>query len=494
MTEGESKLPDLPRGWMWTRFDQILDKFESGGRPKGGSKNIETGIPSIGGEHLTYDGRFNFSNVRYVPVDFFKKMNRGKIKREDILIVKDGATTGKTSIIRDDFPFSEAAVNEHVFLVRPFQDIDKLFVFYYLYSSDGQDYVRKNFRGTAQGGIAQSFFVDTFLPLPPLSEQRRIVAKIEELLTRLDAGVEALKKIQLQLKRYRQSVLKSAFSGKLTAEWRKAHKGEFEPASALLEKIKEERKKSGKYKELALRDTTDLPELPDGWVWARLNDLKQSIQYGTSEKANNDTTGIPIVRMGNIQDGKLVFENLKYLPHTYPQLADFILEDGDILFNRTNSAELVGKTATYRGSHLNAIFASYLIRIKVNNEVCIPDLITYFINSFYGRSYIGSVVSQQVGQANLNGTKLALMPIPLLSFAEQKKIVDEIDRHFSIADEIEATVEQSLKQADRLRQSILKKAFEGKLVPQNPDDEPAEKLLERIKAEKIKIAQKYLKE
>ncbi|RLC08866.1 MAG: hypothetical protein DRI24_22695 [Deltaproteobacteria bacterium] len=132
------------------------------------------------------------------------------------------------------------------------------------------------------------------------------------------------------------------------------------------------------------------------------------------------------------------------------------------------------------------MFASYLIRARVNKNAYSPDLLSAFINSFYGRQYIASVVSQQVGQANVNGTKLSSMSIPLPPLTEQHRIVAEIERRLSVADEIEKTTDQSLKHAERLRQSILKKAFEGKLVPQDPDDEPASVLLERIKAEKAK--------
>jgi len=155
------------------------------------------------------------------------------------------------------------------------------------------------------------------------------------------------------------------------------------------------------------------------------------------------------------------------------------------LFNRTNSAELVGKTAVYRENHPKASFASYLIRVQLHPDV-LPDSVSFYINSIFGRQYIASVVSQQVGQANVNGTKLANMPIPLAPLAEQHRIVAEVERRLSVVQELEQTISASLKRATRLRQAILKRAFEGELVEQNPRDEPAEALLERIKGnEKI---------
>ena len=184
------------------------------------------------------------------------------------------------------------------------------------------------------------------IPLPPLPEQHRIVNKIEELFTRLDAGVEALKKIQLQLKRYRQSVLKAAFEGKLTAEWREAHKSELEPASVLLEHIKAERKKKlgSKYKELPPVDTSELPELPEGWGWASLAQISWNSGYGTSEKCAYESTGYPVLRIPNIVNNKINLIDLKFTKSNL-QLDDREqLSIGDLLVIRTNgSKDLLGR-------------------------------------------------------------------------------------------------------------------------------------------------------
>jgi len=280
--------------------------------------------------------------------------------------------------------------------------------------------------------------------------------------------------------------------GELTREWREAHRGELELASVLLERILEERRArweaehpGKRYEPPTPLDADDLLALPEGWVWATVEQISEMRQYGTSEKANVDPSGIPVLRMGNIQDGKLDFSDLKYFPEEWPKLDDFVLQDGDVLFNRTNSADLVGKTAVYKAFHPRAVFASYLIRVRTS-DAYLPDFLSSCINSFHGRRYIASVVSQQVGQANVSGTKLSKMPIPFPPLSEQQHIVAEVEQRLSVADEMEKAVEQSLKRAERLRQSILKRAFEGKLVPQDPSDEPASVLLERIKAEKAR--------
>ena len=146
----------LPHNWVSVPLSSLLTTLESGSRPRGGVNGISSGVPSIGGEHLQADGGFNFTNIRYVPLDFAAKMNRGQIAVGDVLVVKDGATTGKVSFVRSGFP-EPAVVNEHVFIARPSPQLVSAYLFYYLYSPAGRDGIMLDFRGAAQGGISQSF-------------------------------------------------------------------------------------------------------------------------------------------------------------------------------------------------------------------------------------------------------------------------------------------------------------------------------------------------
>ena len=495
----------LPKKWILVTLEDILLSLESGGRPKGGVKNIKEGVPSIGGEHLTHNGEFDFSNVRYIPKEFYENMKRGKIKRYDVLVVKDGATTGKTSFVSDSFPFKEAAVNEHVFILRTIERVSlPKYLFFWLLSPFGQNSVKENFQGTAQGGINTLFVKNYKIPLPPLAEQQRIVAKIEELFTRLDASVEALKKAKEQIRRYRQAVLKYAFEGKLTEEWRKSFElsilndelkqnsplktqhstfttKNYEPATVLLERIKEERKKKlgKKYRELPPIDTSELPELPKGWVWVRLREIANDINPGfPSGKHNKDNMGIPHLRPMNINfKGKIDLSNIKYIQ---PEKEFDKLIRGDILFNNTNSPELLGKTC-YIKENTNWAYSNHMTRIRVNGSFVNPAWVSYCLHTLFLNGFFKLNCTHHVNQASINTTFLSeRVYIPFPPLAEQQQIVEEIERRFSVVDEVEKAIDNNLKQAERLRQSILKRAFEGKLVPQDPNDEPAERLVERI--------------
>ena len=352
---------------------------------------------------------------------------------------------------------------------------------------------------------------DIELPLPPRDEQTRIVEKLEELLSDLDAGVAELKAAQRKLAQYRQSLLKAAVEGALTADWRatRAKTGEpQETGAALLQRILTERRTrweasqlarfaeqgkiplkgwQAKYPEPVEPSQGDHHKLPPDWTWATVDQISIAQKYGSSAKTSEDATGVPVLRMGNIKDGRLDLGKLKYLPQTHHEFPDLFLEEGDLLFNRTNSPELVGKTAIYRSEIRPCSYASYLIGVKLAPS-CSPEFLSAFINSVYGRAWIKEVVTQQVGQANVNGSKLAALAVPLPPRDEQREIMARLETQLHASFDEEELLERAMKQAAAQRKNILKAAFAGQLVPQDPNDEPASVLLERIRAAKVEHA------
>ena len=222
--------------WKSMTLNEFIT-LESGSRPRGGVRGILEGIPSLGGEHLKDNGSFRFEKIKYVPEDFFKSLNKGQIYPNDIIVVKDGATTGKTSFVDNHFPHKHAAVNEHLFIVRVDPKVaSPKFVFYYLFSSKGQQQILSDFRGATVGGISRNFPLKVTVPIPSLTEQEQIVSELERYLSVVDA-IEATLDAELKsAERLRQSILKHAFSGKLVPQ-----DPNDEPASVLLEKIRNEK-------------------------------------------------------------------------------------------------------------------------------------------------------------------------------------------------------------------------------------------------------------
>ncbi len=208
-------------------------------------------------------------------------------------------------------------------------------------------------------------------------------------------------------------------------------------------------------------------EIPNTWRWVRLADIATNIEYGTSVKCheNCDITDVPVLRMGNIKNGKLEFENLKFATKSLIDLPKLYLNNGDIVFNRTNSRELVGKCAVFSGIDGEFSFASYIIRARVKNHQ--PTFIAEYINSDLCRStQILPFVTQQVGQANFNGTKLKNILIPLPPVEEQKRIVAKLEKAFAEIHRAEKAYQELQTLSDALTKQILQKAIEGKLVPQ----------------------------
>jgi type I restriction enzyme S subunit len=473
----ENSLPELPEGWVWTRLEEIAGKLQSGGTPLTKVKKYyENGkIPFVKIKDMVNENKYLYDTETKITEEGLNNSSAWLVP-ENSLLYSMYASYGVPAINKVKVATSQAII---VFL--PPDDliyVDYLYHFLWSIKPFLRTYIREmtqdGIRGTTQDNLNAAIVSNLPTPLPPLPEQYRIVAKIEELLTKLDAGVEALKKVKAQLKRHRQAVLKSAFEGKLTDEWRKAHKGEIEPASMFLERIKEERKKKakGKYKELPPSDTSELPKPPEGWVWTRLGEVTEIIlgQSPPSSTYNENGDGLPFYQ------GKLEFGNFYPTPRKWCTAPKKIAEKGDVLIsvrapvgptNICPEKSCIGRgLAAIRGlGGIETFFILYSIRT--------------FEHNLAGKG-IGTTFKA------ITGGMLKEFAMSLPPLAEQHKIVEEIERRLSAADEVEKVVRQNLKRAERLRQSILKRAFEGKLVPQDLSDEPAEKLLERIKAEKAK--------
>jgi type I restriction enzyme, S subunit len=457
----------LPDNWATAILADLLLTLESGSRPRGGVRGIDEGVPSIGGEHLSANGKFDFTSVRYVPVDFATKMSKGRIYPEDILIVKDGATTGKTAFVGPDFPFTNAVVNEHVFICRPNPKINSRFLFRYLISKQGQDQILENFQGSAQGGINQTFAPNIIIPIPPFPEQHRIVAKLEALLAKVDACRQRLEKIPTLLKRFRQSVLAAACSGRLTADWRGNHV-DLEPLNSVSERTPPENFK-----------------LPTTWDWLLSTNAFSLVTSGSRGWARYyAVTGAKFLRVGNLNHDSIDLDLKSIQCVQPPKNAEgrrTKVQQGDILISITADVGMVALVKenigeAYINQHvalarpvdnMDRRYLSFFLSAKNGGQ-------EQFLNLQRGATKVG------LGLDDIRNIWIANPPIE-----EQHEIVRRVESLFKIAARIEERYQRAKTQVDKLTQSILAKAFRGELVPQDPNDEPASILLERIKQQEI---------
>ncbi|MBF6221098.1 restriction endonuclease subunit S [Nocardia abscessus] len=329
--------------------------------------------------------------------------------------------------------------------------------------------------------ITRGRFDQTPVAIPPLAEQGRIASALDNHFSRLDAAISALTMAERRQRILSESLISRAVTGRLLG----VEQSPIESGDELRKRILSDRvQKVLRRRAIPAAPGVEFPaEVPNHWAIASIDELAANIEYGSSAKAREREceSDIPVLRMGNLQSGSLDTRALRYLPSNHEDCRKLLLADGDLLFNRTNSAELVGKSAVYRSSLGPMTFASYLIRCQFLDGVE-PEWVNLVINSSYGRRYISSVASQQVGQANVNGKKLAAMPIPLPPLCEQRAILDELDLQRERSVQLRQLTEQAKSRAAALRRSLLSFALAGNLLPQDSADEPASILLANIKA------------
>lgn len=337
-------------------------------------------------------------------------------------------------------------------------------------------------------------------PLPPRQQQQRIVSAIEERFTILDAVTTALQQDKQKLKLARASVLKHAVEGKLTEKWRAEHPAT-ESGQQLLERILTERRakweaeqlakgkdpKKLRYEEPKGPDVSELPELPEEWCWVSLDQLITYLRNGLSDKPNTEPPGHRILRINAVRPMSVDLDEIRFLDLPEKDIEAYFIEDGDILFTRYNgSLDLLGVAGMVRGCIQPTLHPDKLIRVKVQFNGIDPSYVQLASNVGFSRTHIENRARTTAGQTGISGSDLKQMPIPLPSTIEQQQIVSEVERRLSVIEQAEVAIETSLKRIERARQSILERAFSGRLVPQDPHDEPASVLLERIQEERAK--------
>jgi type I restriction enzyme S subunit len=470
----------IPNGWKWIPLGR-LGTWMGGGTPSKANhafwsngtvpwvspKDMKIAVIGETEDKITADAVKN-SSAKYVP--------EGSV----LMVMRSG-------ILRHSFPVAVTdrivTLNQDLRALTPHEGVTPDYIARYLALAANRVLNDCSKDGTTVNSIEVAALERLPVPLAALAEQRRIVTRIDALFAEIAEGEAALEAARKGLDTFRRALLKAAVTGELTKDWRAANPAA-ETGHDVLARIAKDRARIGEPKgrpsggtTVQPLDASALPVLPKSWAWARVGEVISRMEYGTSEKCDFGFDGVPVLRMGNVDFGSLTFAKLKYAPkESMPP----ILQVGDLVFNRTNSAELVGKCAVYKGDISPCSLASYLIRVRFDDTS--PDFAALWINSAFGRKWIAANKSQQVGQANLSGGTLRSMYIPIPPPAEAAEILRRVSEAHSAAADTLALLDAEAADAARLKQSILKAAFEGRLMPQDPADEPASALLARLAA------------
>ena len=478
---------NLKSGWTIACVGDLAEYVN--GRAFKPSEWTDTGKPIIRIQNLNKEA----AKYNYSPLNHEKKY----LVRKDDLLFAWSASLGVYIWHGDD-----AWLNQHIFKVIPKNCTTKYFVFYLLEKITAELYAKAH--GSGMVHVTKGKFESTVILLPPLPEQHRIVAKIEELFSELDKGIENLKTARTQLKVYRQALLKHAFEGKLTAEWREQNKGKLETAATLQQRIQTERaaryqqqladwqaagQKGSKPKvpkaitQITNVELAELPELPDSWDWVKVGAVGRVGTGITPLKGRSDfyaNGNIPWVTSGALND------NFVSVASDY--VTELALKETNLHIYPKHTLLI----ALYGEGKTRGKCSELLIEATTNQAIAAivlggtSEKLRKYMKWFFQKNYSDIRLKSSGGvQPNLNLGIIENTFFPMCSLEEANFIVDAIESKLSEIDQLEQTITTALQQSEALRQSILKKAFSGTLVPQEANDEPASVLLARIKAEQF---------
>jgi type I restriction enzyme S subunit len=446
---------EAPDGWELRRLGDVT-KVVGGGTPSTGTPaNFADsgGHPWITPADLTdYDGKY---------------IGRGRRNLTDQGLAASSATymPAGTVLFSSRAPVGYVAIasnpvttNQGFRSFVPSDQIDSEYLYYALRFL--RPVAEQLASGTTFAELSGSKAANMKVAYPPLDQQRAIAKFLDRANQSERAASSHLLTARRLVERLRQVVLAAACSGRLTADWRKVHANATAPADDLAKLAAQKKQRSAREQPVDL----GLPDLPSSYLVSRIGEAATHLEYGTSQRATAlPGKGIPVLRMGNIRDGQLDLTDLKFIASS-SEIVRLLLEPGDLLFNRTNSPELVGKSAVYRGE-TPTTFASYLIRVRFHPEVAIPEFANYWINSAWGRAWANLAKTDGVSQSNINGSKLSLMPIPLPPIEEQRVIVVRATQLLATATRLLGQVDGATAALDRSSRAILAKAFRGDLHP-----------------------------
>lgn len=361
--------------------------------------------------------------------------NTIKLSSGDIVIPARGNSIGHVKYISCD----EASCTQTTIFFKPFDKSIGKCVYYYM---QGNKHKLFAYHGNAIPQITITSITKKEIPIPPLNEQQRIVERIESLFAKLDEAKEKVQEVVDGFETRKAAILHKAFSGELTAKWREEYHRSIHE-----------------------------------WSNWSIDELCFSLKYGTAKKSKSEGS-VVVIRMGNLQQGEIDWTDLAYTDDP-EDIEKYRLYPGDVLFNRTNSAVLVGKTSIYRGEY-PAIFAGYLIKLDYDRNIIVGDYLNYAMNTIVAKEYCNSVKTDGVNQSNINAKKIGAFVIPVAPKSEQEEIVRIINGLLSKEQAAKDVAESVIEQIDAMKKAILARAFRGELGTNAPTEESAVELLKQV--------------
>jgi type I restriction enzyme S subunit len=493
---GEGEVPfDLPLGWSWSRIGEVCSKTGSGSTPRGGKEVYQAiGVPFLRSQNV-YDDGLRLNDVAYIDQQTHSRMSGTAVFPGDLLLNITGGSMGRCCRVPDDF--KEANVSQHVAIIRTAVRGIEDFLHRLVLSPYFQAFVFDEQTGAGRGGLPKNRMDQIAVALPPLSEQHRIVAKVDELmglcdrleaargnrervrarlaaasLARLNApdpetfqadarfALDALPALTArpdQIKQLRQTILNLAVRGKLVAQ-----DPNDEPAAELLKRIATERmgpqavKKARRNGEVEISSLLAGIPLATGWRWTNIDEIALSMRYGTSTKCEYATPGVPVLRIPNVSDGVVSLDDIKFGPLTEGEIRDLALTAGDLLMIRSNgSLDIVGRSAVVTAKANGMAFAGYLVRLRLSLANIKPEYVWLALNSTDVRDQIEKPIRSAVGLKNVNLTEFGALTFPLPPLAEQHRIVAKVDALMGLCDRLEASLTATTASRRRLLDALL---------------------------------------
>ncbi|MDH5914440.1 restriction endonuclease subunit S [Vibrio splendidus] len=418
---------------------------------------------------------------------------------------------GKTGFLKN-----AAAFNQQINGIAPYHGVNPKFIFFQCQSLFVRRQLEDKATATTISIVNKGNFDEVWLNIPPFNEQSRIVEKIEELFSELDKGIESLKKAKQQLAVYRQALLKQSFEGKLTEQWRKDNADKLPSSEEQLAAIQKERedrfqqqieeweidvktwenngeegKKPTKPKLLKI-NSFNVTESNKSDYWHTTSLLNMLLSKPANGKSVRDLIGgFPVLRLTSLKKKYVDLDEAKEGLWTKKEAKPYIIRHGDFLLSRGNgSKRLVGRGALVNDSTQEVAYPDTIVRLSLSKVGLEPELFSYFWNSAVFRTQIENSARTTAGIYKINQAVISDYHYPVISLEEQKLILELLDQKLSISQQTENDIEENLKKAEILRQSILKKAFSGKLVTQDLNDEKVSELLKKIAIEKEEVTRK----